>query len=153
MFIKSILILLARSSGVSSGTLVSIKGSSHSYTSAVLKFGLARLLVGQFRAKCPFCPQLKHAPALGLLLDPVVLVALFLALQLFLWGRARPRSRSIGTGTLLYDRGALVELNRGGGGRFPWGLWKKGRLLLYWGRGGANGRGGPPLLRSWFRIC
>src|SRR6201999_2895100 len=124
MFIKSILILLALSSGVSSGTLVSTRGSSHSYTLAVLKLGLARLLVGQFRAKCPFCPQLKHAPALGLLLDPVVVVALLLALQLFRWDRARPLSRSIGTGMLLYDRGALVELKCGGGGRFPWGLWK-----------------------------
>ena len=101
MFNRSILILLALSSEVSSGTLVSTSGSSHSYTSAVLKFGLARLLVGQFRAKCLFCPQLKQAPALWLLLDPVVFVALFLDLQLFLWGCARLLSRSIGTGTLL----------------------------------------------------
>src|SRR6201999_3800691 len=133
-----ILILLALSSGVSSGMLVSTSGSSHSYTSAVLKLGFAHRLVGQFLVKCPFCLQLKHAPALGLLLDPVVLVALFLVLQLFLWGRARPLSRSIGTGMLLYDRGALVELKRGGGGLFPWDRWKKGRLLLYWGRCGTN---------------
>src|SRR6201999_295736 len=126
MFIKSILIRLALSSGVSSGTLMSTSGSSHSYTSAVLKFGLARLRVGQFRAKCPFWPQLKQAPALVLLLDPVIFVALFLTLQLFLWDRARPLSRSIGTGTLLYDLGALVELKRGGGGRLPCGRWKKG---------------------------
>src|ERR1700753_1595723 len=138
MFIKSILILLALSSGVSSGILVSIRGSSHSYTSAVLKFGLARLLVGQFCAKCSFWPQLKQAPILVLPLDPVTFVVLFLTLQLFRWGLARPLSRSIGTGMLLYDRGALVELKRGGGGLFPWGRWKKGRLLLYWGRCGTN---------------
>src|SRR5580692_13149058 len=72
-------------------------------------------LEGQVRAKCPCCPQVKHAPCMSL----CALVSSVLTTFPLVCPPPRPRqfplgvrirSTSIGTGWLFHARGAVLEL-------------------------------------------
>ena len=91
-------------------------------------------LVGQLQAKCPCSPQLKHAPCIPLWVRVSLTQATFplckplpsplqFPLGALVW------LRSIGTGWLFHDLGAVVELkgvwpNPCHWGCWPWLLWK-----------------------------
>src|SRR5580704_7003213 len=72
-------------------------------------------LEGQVRAKCPCCPQVKHAPCMPLwalvssVLTTFPLVCPLLRPHQFPLG-ARALSTSMGTGWLFQARGAVLEL-------------------------------------------